>query len=78
MNGEGESDWRRGGKTSGGTATRQRVGNRYQRRRNQVGKRHCVIILLRKQAYVPGTAWKPRIFSTVPIWTGLSRLNEVT
>lgn len=34
-----------------------------QQKRKQAGKKQCVIILLRKQAYVPSTAWKPRIFS---------------
>lgn len=57
---------------------RQRGGDSYQKGRKQVGKKHCVIILLRKQAYVPSAAWNPRIFSTAAIWIGLSRLNEVT
>lgn len=57
---------------------RQRGGESWQERRKQAGKKQCVIILLRKQAYVPSTAWKPRIFSTGRIWIGLSRLNEVT
>lgn len=56
----------------------QRGGESLQKRRKQAGKKQCVIILLRKQAYVPSTAWKPRIFSTGRIWIGLSRLNEVT
>lgn len=49
-----------------------------QTRRKQADKKQCVIILLRKQAYVSSTAWKRRIFSTGRIWIGLSRLNEVT
>lgn len=56
----------------------QRGGESKQRKRKQTDKKQCVIILLRKQAYVPGTARKRRIFSTGRIWIGLSRLNEVT
>lgn len=57
---------------------RQRGSESQQKRRKQASKRQCVIILLRKQAYVTSTARKPRIFSTGRIWIGLSRLNEVT
>lgn len=57
---------------------RQKGSESQQKRRKQASKRQCVIILLRKQAYVPSIARKPRIFSTGRIWIGLSRLNEVT